>query len=55
MERWKPIKDYEGLYEVSDLGNVKSLYYKQTKNEKILKVSFNKRLSCSRIIPWWNS
>lgn len=25
MENWKPIRDYEGLYEVSDLGNVQSL------------------------------
>lgn len=25
MEIWKPIKDYEGLYEVSNLGRVKSL------------------------------
>lgn len=25
MENWKSIKDYEGLYEISDLGNVKSL------------------------------
>ena len=25
MEQWKPIKGYEGLYEVSNLGNVKSL------------------------------
>lgn len=24
-EQWKPVKGYEGLYEVSDLGNVKSL------------------------------
>lgn len=24
-ETWKPVKGYEGLYEVSDLGNVKSL------------------------------
>lgn len=30
MEQWKPIKDYEGLYEVSNLGRVKN--YK----EKIL-------------------
>ena len=26
-ETWKPIKDFEGLYEVSDLGNVRSLNY----------------------------
>ena len=25
MEIWKDIKDYEGLYQVSNLGNVKSL------------------------------
>lgn len=24
-EKWKPVKGYEGLYEVSDLGNVRSL------------------------------
>lgn len=30
MEEWKPIKGYEGLYEVSNLGRVKSL------NRKIL-------------------
>ena len=26
-EEWKPIKGYEGLYEVSNMGRVKSLYY----------------------------
>ena len=25
IEQWKPVKDFEGLYEVSNLGNVKSL------------------------------
>ena len=25
IEKWKPIKGYEGLYEISNLGNVKSL------------------------------
>ncbi len=25
MEIWKPIKDYEGLYEVTSYGNVRSL------------------------------
>lgn len=24
-EEWKPIPDYEGLYEVSSLGNIRSL------------------------------
>lgn len=27
METWKPIKGFEGFYEVSDLGNVRSLNY----------------------------
>ena len=35
-EEWKPVKDYEGLYEVSNLGNVKSL---KLGKEKILKLS----------------
>ena len=25
MEKWKSIKDYEGIYEISNLGNIKSL------------------------------
>lgn len=27
MEIWKPVKQYEGIYEVSNLGNVRSLNY----------------------------
>ena len=34
MEQWKAISGYEGLYEVSDLGRVKSLWHGK---EKILK------------------
>ena len=40
-EVWKDVKGYEGLYQVSNLGNVKSLYglcgRKYVKREKILK------------------
>ena len=36
-EIWKDIKGYEGLYQVSNLGRVKSLNYNRTKKEKILK------------------
>lgn len=36
-EIWKPIKGYEGLYEVSNLGRIKSLNYNHTGKEKILK------------------
>ena len=35
-EIWKPIKDFEG-YEVSNMGNVRSLNYKRTGEIKILK------------------
>lgn len=35
-EIWKDIKGYEGLYQVSNLGNVKSLNYGRTCKERIL-------------------
>lgn len=34
-EEWKDVVGYEGLYQISNLGNVKSLY---SKKEKILRV-----------------
>ena len=37
MEQWKDIKDYEGLYRVSNLGRVKSLNYNHTGKKCILK------------------
>lgn len=36
-EIWKQIEGYEGLYQVSNLGRVKSLNYNKTGKEKILK------------------
>lgn len=36
-EIWKPVKDYEGKYEVSNLGNVRSLDYNNTGITKLLK------------------
>lgn len=36
MEIWKDIKGFEGLYQVSNLGNVKSLNFNNTKKEKVL-------------------
>lgn len=45
MEVWNDIKDYEGLYQVSDLGRVKSLERVDSMgrvvNEKIRKLSIN--------------
>ena len=36
-EEWKDIEGYEGMYQVSNLGNVKSLNYRRTGKERILK------------------
>jgi hypothetical protein len=38
-EIWKDIPGYEGLYHVSNLGDVKSLNYKKSKTEKLLKLA----------------
>lgn len=37
MEIWKDIEDYEGKYQVSNMGRVKSLNYGRTGEERILK------------------
>jgi hypothetical protein len=49
MEQWKDIKGFEGLYEVSNLGNVRSLdrmvlhknNYMQFKPGKLIKPQYN--------------
>ena len=38
-ETWKPIKNYEGLYEVSNFGRVKALNYRRSKKEKLMSPS----------------
>lgn len=38
-EIWKDIEGFEGLYQVSNLGRVKSMNYNRTGKEKILKKS----------------
>ena len=42
MEQWKPIKDFENLYEISNLGNVRSYFREGTKGGS-LKVFSDKR------------
>ncbi len=37
QEIWKDLKGYEGLYQVSNLGRIKSLYFSK---EKIMKPIF---------------
>ena len=41
QETWKDIAGYEGLYQVSDLGRVRSLNYRHTGKTKIIKPSKN--------------
>lgn len=41
-EEWKPINGYEGLYEVSNFGRIKSLIFHNGKNDRILKQRINK-------------
>lgn len=41
-EIWKDIPNYEGLYQISNIGNIKTLNYKKTKKEKILKQRLDK-------------
>ena len=42
-EEWKDIKGYEGKYQVSNLGRVKTLDYHQTGKEQIMKLKWHKR------------
>lgn len=41
-EIWKDVIGYEGLYQVSDLGNVKSLNYRRTGKEKNIYINTDK-------------
>ena len=42
-EIWKPMKNYEGFYEVSDLGRVKSIIVNNLRKERIMKQHLPKR------------
>lgn len=37
IEIWKDIGGYDGLYQISNLGNVKSLYFHSTRNPSLLR------------------
>ena len=40
-EKWKDIPNYEGLYQINENGDVKSINYKNTNKEGILKPCIN--------------
>ena len=42
IEIWKPVVGYEGLYEVSDLGRVRSLNYHRSGKVRVLKYKTDK-------------
>ena len=37
MEEWRPIPGYEGLYDISNLGRVRSNFYHKTPKQRIIK------------------
>ena len=43
QEIWKDINEYEGKYQISNLGRVKSLNYARRKQERILKPGIQKK------------
>lgn len=51
-EIWLPVVGYEDLYQVSSLGNVKSINYNRTWKEKILK-KWNNRYVNVRLYKKW--
>lgn len=53
-EYWKPVVGFEGLYEVSSLGRVKSLNYGRTGKEKILKNSKASKSGHLRVVLYKN-
>lgn len=52
-ERWRPVKGYEGKYEVSDRGRVKSLGHYRYSDAGILKPFFHK-FGYPRVTLWAN-
>ena len=42
IEMWKNVRDYEGLYEVSNLGRIRGLDYRHTGKAQIMKLSTSK-------------
>ena len=50
MEQWKPVVGYEGIYEVSDHGNVRSL-----KSQKLKKITIDKTTNRPFLNLWKNN
>ena len=52
-EEWRDIKGYEGYYQVSDFGNVRSVdrYRKVTKDGKMVLINF-RLIFISHVVKW---
>lgn len=48
-EIWRDIENYEGLYQVSNLGNVRSLNYGRSKVKRNLQIVVNKHLGYCQV------
>lgn len=48
-ENWKDIKGYEGIYQVSDKGRIKSLNWNKTGKKKLLKIHVSKKHGYSEV------
>ncbi|WP_082405506.1 NUMOD4 domain-containing protein [Lacticaseibacillus pantheris] len=59
IEEWKPIKQYEGIYEVSNLGRVRSVDRFDTNGHHlrsvVLKPHYNKKRICTSFLVCWQS
>ena len=53
IEIWKDIPGYEGSYQVSNLGRVKTLSYNKTGIEKVMKAEITNK-GYYRIVLWLN-
>lgn len=49
-EIWKDIKDYEGLYQISNLGKVKRLVSVKCKKERFLSITKDKKFGYCRVM-----
>jgi hypothetical protein len=49
-EIWKDVPGYEGLYQVSNIGNIKSLPKRRVKEDKILKFNINVRHNYASVV-----
>lgn len=54
IEVWKDIKGFEGKYQISNKGNIKSLKYNNTNQSKIMQPQINKK-GYRRINLWKNN